>query len=190
MSKLKEKYYSLTDIQTGKSGWGRGKYHHKLIKELGLKVWHRRSGTEASLTSQSRNHEPGSAKPMKEVCNGFMSKIIPSLLVCLWYWNFPARYMSTGMYVFPCIYTSVCMHYTIDYSFFIEQSEFCQLVLLVHKCFRVCPSKPSETILIRSITLILYLQKPAGNTYAPSTTSGLSALRVHPSPAINYERFQ
>lgn len=68
-----------------------------------------------------------------------MSKINPSLLVCLWYWNFPARYMSTGMYVFPCIYTAVCMHYTIDYSFFIEQSEFCQLVLLVHKCTVYAP---------------------------------------------------
>lgn len=38
MSKLKEKYYSLADIQTGESGWEGGKYHHKLIKELGLKV--------------------------------------------------------------------------------------------------------------------------------------------------------
>lgn len=38
MSNLKEKYYSLADIQKGKGGWGGGKYHHKLIKELGLKA--------------------------------------------------------------------------------------------------------------------------------------------------------
>lgn len=36
------------------------------------------SGKELSLTSQSRNNKPGSAKPKQAICNGF----ILSLSVC------------------------------------------------------------------------------------------------------------
>lgn len=181
MSNFKEKYYSLTDIQKGKGGWEGGNIIISWSKSFG---WRSDSGTGVSLTSQSRNHEPGSAKAMKKAHNGFTPKFILSLFVCL-------DVGTSQLHTCPqaCMYfyasRSICMHYTIDYPAFTEHSEFCQLVLFVYDCCYVCLSKSSERTSICSVALILQLQTSASNTYVPATTSGQSA---HPPPVINYEK--
>lgn len=71
------------------------------------------SGKELSLTSQSRNNKPGSAKPKKAMCNGFMSKFILSLLVCF--------DIGTSQIHVP---TSICVHYIIDYTLVLQSKNF------------------------------------------------------------------
>lgn len=167
----------FADIHKSKKGWAGRKYHHKQMKEFGLKVWHRWSGTEVSLTSQSKNHEPGSAKPTNEVCNGFMSKFTLSFLVCLWYWNFPALYVPTGM----CFYAYICLHACVRLliTLCMEQTEFHQLMPLVYKSHYVCIQNHWR-VFYSPIQLILHPRKLAGNMYVPPTTSGQSALTVTP----------
>lgn len=159
MSNLKEKYYRLADIQKHKGRWGGGKYHHKLIKEPGLKVWHMQSGKELSLTSESRNNKPGSATSKKEVCNGFMSKFILSLLVC-----FDIGTSKIHVPTDTCFYAPthlyVCIKLLIT-LFLYRARMFHQLVLALFKCYSACPSKPLKWILSPSVPLMLYLQNPA-----------------------------
>lgn len=157
-SNLKEKYNRLTDIQKCRGRLGGGKYHHKLIKEPGLKVWHMQSGKELSLTSQSRNNKPGSAKPKKEVCNGFMSKFILFLLVCL-----DIRTSQIHVPTDTCFYTTthlpVCIILLITLLFY-RARMLHQLVLLLFKCYYAHPSKRLKWILSPSVPLMLYLQSP------------------------------
>lgn len=147
MSNLKGKYYRLPDIQNHKGRWGGGKYHHKLIKEPGLKVWHMQSGKELSLTSQSRNNKPGSAKPKKAMCNCFMSKFILSLLVCFDIGTSQIHVPADACFNAPdtSIHQYVCITLLITFLSY-RAKMFHQSVFLLFKCYLKSIKVSSESL--------------------------------------------
>lgn len=89
------------------------------------------SGKELSLTSQSRNNKPGSAKPKKAMCNGFMSKFILSLSVCFDIGT-SQIHVPTDMCVNAPIHQYVCITLLITLLFY-RAKIFHQLVFLLFK---------------------------------------------------------
>lgn len=102
------------------------------------------SGKELSLTSESRNNKPGSAKSKKAMCNGFHVKIYLFLLVC-----FDTGTSQIHMPTDICFYAPIHLYVSITLLIallFYTARMFHQLVLLLFKCCYACPSKPLKWI--------------------------------------------
>lgn len=100
------------------------------------------SGEELSLTSQSRNNKPGSAKPMKAI----MSKFILSLLVC-----FDIGTTQIHVPTDRCFYAPIHLYLCITLLttlLFYRAKMFHQLVFLLFKCYLKSMKVNSESLCI------------------------------------------